>query len=131
MRIFYAPDDGEKQEWSYKPDRLMATEAEAIENVTGMRYAEFAGKFLVGNATASRALVWVLRKRHGEPTLRFKDVDFPVGALRVELDDEENERVRQARLNDPTLTEEERAELAAEMGEVPKDEAPSSSAAGG
>lgn len=115
MILTYAPDDGDKQEWRFRGDRLMTTEAEAIEKVTAFTYADFGRKLLEGNPTARRAVVWVLRKRT-EPTLRFGDVDFPMGALTLDFEDEEKEAMRQAISDDRSLSEEDKMEALAEIG---------------
>jgi hypothetical protein len=140
MIVTYTPEDGDKQEWEFKPDRLMTTEAEAIERVTGMTYGEFGESLMKGGMTARRSMVWVLRKRNGEPTLKFRDVDFPVGDVEITLDDEETDRVRQAVLADTNLTAEQRAAALAELAadddeggtneDGPKDEATSAGDAG-
>jgi hypothetical protein len=89
MRITYTPDDGEKQEWQFKPGRLLATEVEAIERVTNMSFLEWAEAMSKGGATGLRALIWVLRKRHGEPELKYRDVDFAYDSVAFEPDEEE------------------------------------------
>ena len=137
MIITYTPDDGEKQVWSFSPERLLTTEAEAIEKVTGQSYADFAEALLNGGITARRAVVWVMRKRCGEPELRFRDVDFPVGAFRLDLDPEEKALIRNAILQTSDLTPEQRAGVLAtledeedEERESPDPKAPESAAAG-
>lgn len=95
MKLTYTPEDGEPQVWSFSADKLMTTEAEAVEKVTGMSYDEFGTALVRGRATAKRAVVWVLRKR-SEPTLRYSAVDFPMGALAVELDVDELLAIRRA-----------------------------------
>jgi hypothetical protein len=89
VRITYTPDDGEKREWDFKPGRLLATEVEAIEKVTDMTFMEWAEAMSKGSATGLRGLVWVLRKRHGEPELRYRDVDFSYDSVAFEPDEEE------------------------------------------
>jgi hypothetical protein len=116
MIVTYTSEDGSKHEWEFKPDRLLTTEAEAIERVTGMTYAEFGEKLMNGGMTARRAMVWVLRKRNGEPTLKFREVDFPVGDVDIELDEQEKDKVRRAVLADTSMTDAQRAYALAELG---------------
>lgn len=71
------------REWDFKPERLMATEAIAIEKMTGQPFGEDQNKM-----RSMHALVWVLLKRD-EPTLKYTDVDFAIGDLTVDLDEEE------------------------------------------
>lgn len=63
----------------YPIDRLMVTEVEAFERVTGDKMQDALAS---GSATALRALVWIARKRV-EPTLAFKDVDFALEDLEI------------------------------------------------
>jgi hypothetical protein len=113
--LTFTPDEGEKQEWRFRGDKLMTTEAEAVEKVTGMTYAEFGERLLNGNPTARRAVVWVMRKRT-EPTLRFGEVDFPMGALRLDFEDEEKAEMRDAILADRTYSVKDKREALAELG---------------
>lgn len=115
MILTFTPDEGEKQEWRFRGDKLMTTEAEAVEKVTGMSYAEFGERLLQGNPTARRAVVWVLRKRT-EPTLRFGEVDFPMGALQLDFEDEEKAEMREAILADRKFSVAEKREALAELG---------------
>lgn len=113
MNVILTLEDGTEKRWTgFKPDRIMSTEAEAIEKVTGMTFGQWGQALMNGSSLASRALVWVLRKRE-EPTLRFRDVDFAVGDLMVGLDEEERTKVLAAMETDPTLTEEDRAQAMA------------------
>jgi hypothetical protein len=89
MKIFYAPDDGDPQAWDFDPARMLTSEAEAIETVTEMTYLEFGEALSKGSMKAFRALVWIMRKRHEDATLRYRDVDFPIGALTFENDEPE------------------------------------------
>lgn len=122
MIVTYTPDEGDKREWRFKPERLLATEAEAVERVTGGTYSEFGASLMNGGVTARRALVWIMRKRDGEPEVKFRDVDFPIGALSIELDDEEKALVRQAVSSNEAMSDEDRETLLAELG--PEEEAP-------
>jgi hypothetical protein len=122
MIVTFMHEDGDKREWQFKPDRLLTTEAEAIERVTGMTYADFGESLMNGGMTARRAMVWVLRKRNGEPELKFRDVDFPVGDVDIDLDDGEKEKMRQALLADANLTEEQRTYALAELSYLGEDD---------
>jgi len=91
MKIFYTPDDGDAQAWDFDPMRILTTEAEAIETVTGLTYIQFGEALGNGSMKAFRALVWIMRKRHEDPMLKYRDVDFPIGALTFENDEEPSE----------------------------------------
>lgn len=87
MRVTYTPADGSPpQTWAFKPDDVLSSAAELIENRSGMRYEEWKNEVLVGKAKARRVLLWhLLCRTHG--LLRIEDVpDFPVGALRIDRD---------------------------------------------
>lgn len=88
-KITYAPDGEVAQTWDFDPKRLMMAELEAIEKVTGLTFIEFGEGLNKGSAKAMRALVWILRKRHGEPTLRYSEVDFALGDLTTDDDEEQ------------------------------------------
>lgn len=109
--------DGETRRWDrFKPDRLLATEAEAIEKVTGMTFGQWGQALMNGSALAGRALVWVLQKREDAP-LRFRDVDFPIGDLSVDLDDDERARVRAELERNTDLSDEDRQQMLDALGE--------------
>lgn len=88
MKITYSPDGIEPVTWDFQPDRLLMSEAAAIEKVTGLGFTEWLTSLGTLSGDSMRALVWVLSKRT-DPTLRFSAVDFPVGALAMEPDDDE------------------------------------------
>jgi hypothetical protein len=69
----------------YGLDRLMLSEAEAIEKVTGQKMQDALSS---GSATSLKALAWVAMKRE-DPSLRFSDVDFALEDIDVIGDDEE------------------------------------------
>ena len=118
MIVTYTPDEGEPRVWPFKPDRLLTTEAEAVERVTGQTYREFGEALFAGSVTAYRALVWVLRKRNGVPDLRFKDVVFPIGALSIDLDDGEKVDTRKAIEASADMSEDDKAEALSALGPV-------------
>lgn len=118
LKVHYTPDDAEPQVWDFDVGRLMVVELEAIEKVTGLSYIEFAEGLDKARGAAYRALVWVMRKSHGEPDLRYSAVDFPIGALRFERIDDVDQELAQ-------LTDTEDGDE-----EVPKEAAPQNGASG-
>lgn len=88
MRIIYAPTDGEKHEWIWKPALAPSSEAEALEEVSGWDFPEFLTRFIAGSTRARRALLWVLLRRE-HPRLQFDQVRFTMGELADEYDDDE------------------------------------------
>lgn len=95
MRITYAPGDGEKREWIWKPRDVPSFEAEALEEVTGWPFPEFLQRFIAGSTRARRALLWSLLHRE-HPRLRFEQVSFVMGELADEYDDDEVAAARAA-----------------------------------
>ena len=120
MRLVYTPDDGEKREFEFKPNRFLSVEAEAIEAVGGDMWDSFerySQLLLRGNVKALRATFWILRKRTGEPTLKFSDINVYVDELMLDFDDEEIERIRLAMLESEELDPEQKAYLEQQIEE--------------
>lgn len=107
MLFKYAPEGADPRQWTYSPDKLMSSEAEAIEKVTHLTYQEFGMRLLSGSVTARRALLWVMLKRT-EPTLRYSQVDFPAGAVELEYEAHELAKIREQVEKDATLADEDR-----------------------
>ena len=133
MLLTYKPEGAEERSWAYAPDKLLSSEAEAIEKVTGLTYSEFGAALIKGSASARRALLWVFLKREDAP-LRHSQVDVPVGCISVDFEPAELVAIRDALADNRELSDEERdAALSAldeliaadEVDEAPK--APSSS----
>lgn len=106
----YAREGAETRVWTFTPDKLMSSEAEAIEKVTHMTYAEFGLAIIKGSVTARRALLWVFLKRT-EPALRHQQIDFPAGAVEVEFEQHELKAIREQVETNTDLTDLERAEF--------------------
>lgn len=133
MILAYTPEGAEPRKWSFKPEKLMSSEAEAIEKATHLTYAEFGVDLLKGSATCRRALLWVLLKRE-DPPLRLAQVDPPVGSIVVEFDTDELIALREQAAQDTSLEDDERAQvleqLDAEIGDAtPAPKAPESGSA--
>jgi hypothetical protein len=88
VRIVYAPTDGDKHEWTWKPREMDSFEVEALEESSGWDYPEFLQRFMAGSTRARRSLLWVLLRRD-HPRLRFEQVRFTYAELLDEFDDEE------------------------------------------
>lgn len=118
MIVRFVEADGTERVWDkFKPDRMMNTEGEVIEKLTGQTFMEWGQALLNGSLLAGRALVFVLKKRD-EPTLRFRDVVFPIGDLSVDLDEDEKTLVREA-LATSDLSEEDREQAMKALGPAP------------
>lgn len=74
----------DEEQYDFDTSTLDVAEAEAVERVCGCTYTEWWQKLEDGSATALKALVWTLRKAES-PDLRFSEVKFPIGELRIEI----------------------------------------------
>ena len=61
-------------------------EAMAIERALSMSFGDFGQALANGSASALTGLVWVIQKRDN-PSLRFGDVSFTFGELKIEQDE--------------------------------------------
>lgn len=116
MIIVYAPADGDTHRWNLKQSRILATEAEAVERVTGLEWQAARGKVVKGSMLALRAVAWVLFKRE-QPTLKYSQFQPAAEELSYEYDAEERALIRRNIEEDDDLTAEEKAEILAEMDE--------------
>lgn len=106
--LTYKPSGQEPQQWVYEPGKLRVSEAEAIEDRTGMPYGgDFKLALLKGNVRARRALLWTfLRRQH--PALSYADVDFADEEVQLELDRDEVKAELEAIADNPSLSEDDR-----------------------
>jgi hypothetical protein len=72
----------------YRMTSLMLAEARAIQRATGLTPIQWEQKIGESDAEAITALIWVARKRNGEPNLRFEDVDGDLATFRPYLHDD-------------------------------------------
>ena len=118
MLIIYTPEDGPRQEFTFRPGELMSPEAEALEGAPGRSWStfeEYGELFMSGSLKARRAALWILLRRD-DPKLRFTDLVIRVKELSVRYDEDELARIRENIEADTTLTDEERAEALAAAG---------------
>lgn len=107
MKLTYTPEGSDKpQTWRYEPDKMLSSEAIAIEKVTGWEYEDFGSHLVQRSVLARKALLWVLLKR-AEPTLRFDQIDPPVSAIELEYDLDELTAIRAQVEKSKQWTEEE------------------------
>ncbi|MEU9793834.1 hypothetical protein AB0E27_24935 [Streptomyces sparsogenes] len=121
MIIVYAPEGGDERRWDLKTARILATEAEAVERVTGLEWEQAKSKVLNGSMLATRAVAWVLLKRD-EPTLRYAQFTPAAAELAYELDGEEMAVIREEIEKNPEIGEDERAALLAQLDAAGADE---------
>lgn len=90
MLFIYQPQGVETpKQWDFAGTRLMNMEAEAIERVTKQTFSEWEDRLQRGGILEQRALLWVLLRRD-QPGLKFDQVQFAAGDVRLELDDAES-----------------------------------------
>ncbi len=73
------------QVFDYNPDRMLNTEAIALQKVTGMRMQEWSSALTEGDAYALTGLVWLLYRREGRE-VPFDEVEFDIGSISLEED---------------------------------------------
>lgn len=117
MIIVYAPADGETHRWNMKEVRILSTEAEAVERVTGLEWQQARAKVLKGSMLALRAIAWVLMKRE-QPDLRYTAFVPEAGELAFDYDVDERAVIRANIAADEDLTGEEKAVILAEFDEA-------------
>lgn len=116
MKVTFKSEQYGDREWSVKPEKMNTTEAEAIEGVTQKTFVEWGQALLNGSTICGRALVWVLLKREN-PALRFREVSYPVGSLKVELDDEEKQKLREELKRNPDIDDDDKRQILLSLGE--------------
>lgn len=67
--------------YEHDPRKFMSSEARAVKHATGMNPDEFNKGLGQDDPFAVAALVWILRRRAGEPDLAYEDCDFNLSDL--------------------------------------------------
>ena len=117
MNIKLTSDQMGEFEWlELKPNELGSTEAEDIEKVTELTFAQWGQQLMNGSALCGRALVWVLLKRQN-PGLRFRNVHFRMNELDISLDDDEKRRIREELKKNDDMSDEEKRDVLIALGE--------------
>jgi hypothetical protein len=132
LLLIYRPEGADERRWTFTPDKLMSSEAEAIEKVTGQTYEEFGQALIKGSMSARRALLWVFLKREDAP-LRHSQVDVPVGSVSVDYEPHELQAIRDGLVENRTLPDEDRQAALDALDEMIADqdvEAPKAPASG-
>lgn len=123
----FRPEAGVPLAFTFKPNRLVSAEMEAIEDLTDWTYVEFGEKFLAGSMKAYRAALWVLLKRE-HPTLKARDLSFTAEEVSVAYDAEETASLREVLVADPDIDDDQREAILAVLGsedneaEAPKED---------
>ena len=117
MKIIYAPRDGERREFVFRPADLLSPDAELLEESGGSSwdtFEEYGRKFLAGSIRARRAALWLCLRRDN-PRMRLSDLIIRADELDVAWEDEELANIRDALTADPDLSDEERDAALAEF----------------
>lgn len=118
MKVYYEPKGASLREFAFKPLGLMSYDAEAIEEVGGDTWDNYDG-FLAalqkGRIRALRAILW-LNLRREKPGMSFSELVVQIGELRYGPDEEEIAEAKKRIMEDPDLSEKDRAEILAELG---------------
>lgn len=123
MIIVYAPEGADAHRWDLKTVRVLSSEAEAVEKVTGLTWAQVKKNLSEGSMTAMRAVAWILAKRD-DPTLRYRGFDPAEGELDVDFDRQERAALREAINTDDELTDAQRAVALQALEDTDPDEEP-------
>lgn len=79
------PGVTELVKYEFDDDRLLNTEAIALKKATGFNVRQFWEAFNDADPVAWTGMVWLARRRAGEPDLRFSDVEFDLATLNETL----------------------------------------------
>lgn len=86
MHVIYAPEDGDKQEWTWDPGRVKASEGQVLLSQYGEKNWDlFVQGIRQNDLHARRVLLWhLIRRTH--PLVKFADVpDFYADEITVEF----------------------------------------------
>lgn len=85
MILTYTAAEGDVQTFHFQFKTLGNDQAEDMEDVTGKNFVELQDLVGAGNMRARRALLWVLMKKQ-HPMLKFADLQYPVGAVSIDME---------------------------------------------
>jgi hypothetical protein len=109
MIIEYAPADGERRCWDLDGQKLMASEAEAVERLSDWTWGEALAQLRRGSIRALRVVAYVMEKR-SNPGLRFSEFDPAADELDFWLGETERAEWR-ARLKEADMDEDSRTAM--------------------
>jgi hypothetical protein len=89
--------EGTVYEWGSR--RLLNTEAILIKRKLGMNVNDWYAAIKDSDPEAVTCMVWLARRRAGEPELRYDDVEFDLGDIQIDNTEEDL-----ADAPDPTVT---------------------------
>lgn len=113
MKLVFSEKGKPDRVFNFEPTKLLSAEAEAIEDIRGAKwetFEEFGQLFLKGNAKAHRAALWICMRREN-PALRFEELAYEVGDLRITFSDDEASRFIASIQENPDLDEDQKQYL--------------------
>jgi len=127
MIVTFTPSEDDVRKYTFDPRTFPNPDAERIEELTGLPWAEANAAIMKGSAKARRALVFCFERR-AHPSLSWAAFgDFPVSAIQVDFDRSELETMAEKVDTTPGLSEadkaaarEQFATLMEDAPEVPK-----------
>ncbi|MEV6614269.1 hypothetical protein AB0N31_10675 [Streptomyces sp. NPDC051051] len=97
MFLVYTPEgQDEPTRWKYNPRKMMSSERESIERLTGRTWTEFTKDVVQGSSLCRRALLFTFLKRDHPGAVKFDDVDFAWDELSLEYSRGELRQMREA-----------------------------------
>lgn len=104
MKLVYAPDGEDRQEWEFDLDNLTGDQLILLEDSLDLTFGEWSKLLDRGSLKAMLALCWLLR-RESEPDLSWSDAkSVKIGALSVEKDDDEAPKAPEPSSSDASET---------------------------
>jgi len=117
MKIIYTPDGQEARTWELEPAQFTYPQAEAIEDLgVWATFGDWGKALQAGNRKALRAALWHFLRLEN-PKVAFDDLEPKIGELDADIGASEIAAWREAVQSNPDLTDEQRAELLAEIAE--------------
>jgi hypothetical protein len=93
MIVTYSPAGEEPQVWTWSPGKVLAKDAESIEDSFEGTWDEFNVQLLQGRMRARRVLLWHLQSQD-HPTIKLDDINFPAEALVLDMEPAELAEMR-------------------------------------
>jgi hypothetical protein len=94
------------EEYFFDPVRVANDEAMLIERTCGCTFTQWQKQLEEGSVTALTALVWLLRRRNGQTSLKFTDVHFDLGDFDINTDEPGTEEANPTDGEEVTISEE-------------------------
>lgn len=113
MHVIYAPEDGDRQEWTWNPGRVRASEGQVLLRTFGeTSWDVFVQGVRQNDLHARRVLLWHLMRRD-HPMVKFADTpDFFADEMTVEFSSKELAELRDMLASSPAPADQKAQALA-------------------